>query len=209
MKNFIRIIFILVLITSSFSLNAQTNSNYRKYKFGIVAGANFIHYENFKGGEYSQFNEQTKWHIGLSFQYKWGRVLTYSIQPELRYSVFSTIVDPIIGPTNGEIITNSLELPINLQFGVQLSKIFRPFVQTTLYGSYITKQTGSFFDDGFNDFGPINRYSLGGGLGLGFEIWKFQLQCNYRWGFTKNNKENYYYNYLVPVGYSMSVGLLF
>ena len=37
MKNFIRIIFILVLITSSFSLNAQTNSNYRKYKFGIVA----------------------------------------------------------------------------------------------------------------------------------------------------------------------------
>lgn len=196
-----------ILVILLFLLTIQASvAQQQKLRFGVSGGLNYTQVENFAGGYYAQFDRISSWQIGVAAQYKWGGFLNYAIQPELRYLQSSTYVEPVIGPDFGVLKLHAVELPINFQFGMQLSKIFRPFVQATAYVSCIVGQDAELLD---KTLLPLNRFNLGLGAGLGFDLWKCQFQFNYRWGLTNINQNKEAFDKLLLGGFELSVGYYF
>lgn len=202
MKRFL--ILLPILTVCIVTCYAQDRCDSRRWRFGVVGGANYTQLESYGEGLYTQFDKQTMWHAGVSAQYKWGRFVNFSVQPELRYKVSVTDADPVIGPTYGSTKIGMVELPVNFQVGLQLSPIFRPFIQGSGHISYITNSSGI-----ISNVIPLNKFNAGLGAGVGFDLWKFQFQCNYRWNLTKLNKDKELFERLTLQGFEFTVGFMF
>lgn len=198
------------LLLSILPLSAQDRNNWRDHwKIGITGGVNLTQLENYGGGTYAFFDYTPSWHAGVTAQYKWGNFLNYSVQPELRYRQSTTDIESVYGTLFGRLDLGMVELPVNFQFGLQLSKIFRPFVQAGASLSYIVYKGGNYTELAMQNWNELNRFNVGLGLGVGFELWKFQIQCKYNWGVTRINRDKLPFNNLHFKGYEFSVGVLF
>ena len=81
------------------------------------------------------------------------------------------------GRASGDIKMNYLQLPVNLQWGVDLV-LFCPFIMVSPYIGYAIAKGDGFKDVGWSN---LNKFEYGVGLGAGLDIWKFQVSGRYCW----------------------------
>ncbi|MCX6285293.1 MAG: porin family protein [Bacteroidetes bacterium] len=182
----------------------------RPYRFGIKGGINYIHLENYGKGYYSDFDPKLGWSVGALFQYTRGGFLNYSITPEVLFTQSVTNVD-LLYITDCITTIQSIDIPLSFKLGLQLSKIFRPYVLVNIYGSYIIQEYGDFFstldEDHTQPSNHLNKLYFGVSTGLGFDVWKFELEGRYRWNLTKINTDDY--AALKQLGLELSCAFLF
>ncbi len=171
-----RIILILALLLPlSFQLSAQG-------RFGLLGGATF------STTKISELNvgSVTKYHAGITYQLRLP--LGFSVQPALQYHVKgSKLQGDATGAGKLDLSVGFLEVPVSLQWGPDLL-LFRPFVDVTPFIGYALNskmETVGIDADmsGFLKNSYVNRFEYGLGLGVGLEIWKFQVIGRYNWNF--------------------------
>ncbi|MEI6455549.1 MAG: porin family protein [bacterium] len=200
------IVLILIFACAINSVFAQE----KPYKFGVKVGVNYVHLENYGKGYYSDFDAKPGLSFGALFQYKFGGFVNYSIVPELLFTISRTDVD-LIYVTDCMTTIQTIDLPVNFKVGLQLSKIFRPYILGNIYGSYIVTYRGDIFnmldmDDGVAK-GKINKLFFGVSAGFGFDLWKFQIEGRYRWNLNRITSKDY--AKLKQMGLELSCSFLF
>jgi len=189
----------------------STFAQHKPFKIGIRGGLNYIHLENYGEGYYSDFDPKIGWCAGVLFQYTRGGFVNYSVVPELQFTSSVTDVD-LIYVTDCLATIQSVDLPVNFKLGLQLSRIFRPYILGNIYGSWIVAYEGDIFymlDDMDEDFvkKDINRFYFGIGAGAGFDLWKFQFEGRYRWNLNSISSDDY--SALKQMGLELTCAFLF
>ena len=198
---------ILLLIIASFtifSVNAQS-------KWGIKAGLNFKDMSDisFQSKDFG-FSNRTKWHTGLMFQAR-VPLIGLAFQPELIYTSKGVRpLDPTNNPVRSEFSIDYIELPVNIQWGINLL-LLRPYIQVSPYVCYALKKDGFLKD---MDWCNLNEWDYGIGLGAGVEVWRLQISGKYSWSLIETIKsfeditmDNLKYGKIR--GFELSVGFLF
>lgn len=150
--------------------------------FGVTGGATFsrLSKEVIKG------ENMTQYHVGGTVQI--SLPLGFSIQPSLIYNVKGSrfsLADTPAAPS-GNVTVGYLEVPVSLQWGPDLL-LFRPFLDVTPFVGY--GLNNRFSISGMEtvknswDGSSVNRWEYGVGIGIGLEIWKFQVIGRYNWNF--------------------------
>jgi hypothetical protein len=182
----------------------------RPLRIGIKGGINYIHLENFGTGYYADFESRPGWNVGILAEFTRGHFLNYSVAPELIFTESRTDVD-LIYATDYSAVIRSVDLPVNFRLGLQLSKIFRPYLLGNIYGSYIVSSSGGFFElldiDQSDSEKSLRKFYFGMSAGMGFDLWKFQIEGRYRWNLTKVNTDDF--ASLRQIGLELSCAILF
>ncbi|MEI8005874.1 MAG: porin family protein [Bacteroidota bacterium] len=199
------ILFLLLACTLSITYAQQ-----RPYRFGVKGGINYIHLENYGKGFYSDFAPKPGWSFGVLFQYTKGGFLNYSITPEILYTESITNVD-LLYITDSPATMQTIDIPLTFKLGLQLSKIFRPYILGNVYGSYLIKYYGNFFElldiDHTSPNANINKFYFGVSAGMGFDLWKFEIEGRYRWNLVRINTDDY--SALKQMGLEFTCAFLF
>lgn len=183
MKN--RLVAFLAVAVAAFSFSGLDAS--AQGRFGVIGGMTF------SNAERQTLNRGTmnKYHAGVTYQLKLP--LGFSIQPSLMYHVKGAKLEDVIPGAEvnntSDLTIGYLELPVSLQWGPDLL-LFRPFLDVTPYIGYGLNNRMDAYIDGLrpsdpvkNDWSELNRWEYGLGLGVGIEIWKFQVIGRYNWNF--------------------------
>lgn len=175
MRKYISIITVVIAIFTVSSLEAQV-------KFGIKGGMNFTSYSYYEFGNISEaVNSHTGFNAGLAVNFKlpYG----FAIQPELLYVSKGARFS---GDAKFHLIADYIELPVNIQVGLDLIMI-RPFLAVTPYIGYAVRKNVSSLDSesSMSDWGLMNRFEYGVGIGGGVDFWRMQLSVRYNWNFGK------------------------
>ena len=165
---------------------------------GVKGGLNFNNIKDISVSNHNVSWNSTGWHAGVLLQAKLP--LGFALQPELLYSVRS------YGSDNYKFDLKYVELPLNLQWGVDLL-IFRPFVMAGPYISYLASTGGR-----AKDWEGVKNLDYGLGIGFGIDVWKIQITGKYNWGFGKLGniqKDDWKINDSTLSVFQLSLGLLF
>ncbi|MCL2727111.1 MAG: PorT family protein [Bacteroidales bacterium] len=182
----------------AFGLSAQTH-------FGIKGGLNFSSHKDIKfkeGGNSSVSWNSTGWHAGILVQAKLP--LGFAFQPELLYSVRK--FDSKISTANYKFDFSYVELPLNLQWGIDLL-IFRPYVFAGPYVSYLASMGGK-----AKEWDGVKNLGYGCGAGFGIDLWILQITGKWNWAFGTLGdigKSDIVFGSSNLNGFQLSVGLLF
>lgn len=182
-------------------LSAQVN-------YGVIGGATF------STTSIKEINKgtMTQYHAGATLRVKLP--VGFSIQPSLLYQVKGATMD--LSMFEGDMTISFVELPISLQWGPDLL-LFRPFLDVTPFVGYAL--SNKFKTEGLvikNDWDDINRWEYGVGVGVGLDIWKFQVIARYNWNLGSLSKPDTNMNFgefasqnLTFGGFTLSAAFLF
>lgn len=199
MKSFLSI----VAVFAAF-LFAGTKASAQIGHFGVIGGLTFskANVSEIKNLNYTGF------HAGVAYQL--DLPLGFSIQPELVYQQRGAKYnDPAKNMSVGFI-----ELPVNIQWGPDLV-LFRPYLMLSPYVGYAVMNrrydpvnTNVLLK---NQWDGVNRFEYGVGLGIGVEIWKFQLSGKYCWslGNVFDRKIENLFDDAKFGGFQLSLAILF
>lgn len=182
---------ILLLVTAFMLLSVPGFS-----QFGIKGGFNFTSFGDIDLGKdatyKTAFEKKTGYHVGLLYKVKIP-MIGLAIQPELLFSKVTgelyvsqngssgSITRSSMESSDGEIKMTYLQLPVALQWGVDLM-LFRPYLQAVPYiGLTMAHDHGS----NRNLRWDIDKLRYGIGLGAGIDIWKLQISGKYNWDLGK------------------------
>ncbi len=166
-----------VALSLMFSVQASA-----KGRFGFTGGMNF----NTAKFENVSLKASAGWNAGITVF--WDLPLGFSLQPALVYN--QTNLD--FSNTSTGIKSykkNSAELPFSVQWGPDLL-IFRPFLDFTPHVGYgisneikytATSSIGNPEASGIDGTSGLNKFYWGVSVGVGLNVWKFQLLARYRW----------------------------
>ena len=149
-------------------------------RYGVIGGATFSKLSNTDLlGE-----NMTQYHAGATVQVKLP--LGFSIQPSLIYNVKGSKVGLPDVPDSppADFTVGYLELPVSVQWGPDLL-VFRPFLDVTPYIGYALNNqlSGAGLSSQTNSWTGLNRFEYGLGVGIGLELWRFQVIGRYNWSF--------------------------
>ncbi len=150
-------------------------------RYGVIGGATFSKLSNTDLlGE-----NMTQYHAGATVQVKLP--LGFSIQPSLIYNVKGSKVGLSDVPDSppADFTVGYLELPVSVQWGPDLL-LFRPFLDVTPfvgYGLNNKLSSGDVVTRNSWSGNGVSRWEYGLGVGIGLEIWKFQVIGRYNWNF--------------------------
>lgn len=150
-------------------------------RYGVIGGATFSKLSNTDLlGE-----NMTQYHAGATVQVKLP--LGFSIQPSLIYNVKGSKVGLPDVPDSppADFTVGYLELPVSVQWGPDLL-LFRPFLDVTPfvgYGLNNKLSSGDVVTRNSWSGNGLSRWEYGLGVGIGLEIWKFQVIGRYNWNF--------------------------
>ncbi len=171
-------VMLIILSVSAAKADAQS-------RYGVIGGFSFSH-----ASDINNRGSMTKYSAGVTYQLKLP--LGFSVQPSLIYHVKGTRPGEIQGEpgVNMDITAGYLELPVSFQWGPDLL-LFRPFLDVTPFigvgiNNHISgSATGKTLLDERNLWGRngIARMEYGLGLGVGIEVWRFQVIGRYNWNF--------------------------
>lgn len=172
--------FIMVIALCVMTFWSSTDSIARG--FGVTGGASFVNLNQAKTGMV------TGYHAGLT--YKFDLPLGFAIQPSVLYHLKGSVVeDAYANGSSLDLKTGYVEVPVSFQWGPDLI-LFRPFLDVTPFVGYGVNNTikgKPLLDTAVeiynNKWDGLNRLEYGLGLGLGLDIWKFQLVGRYNWNF--------------------------
>lgn len=152
------------------------------FKIGVRGGIDFVSMSRFELGYISEsVSSHTGFNAGLAFSFDLP-VRGLTIQPELNYVSKGALFR---GESDIHFKTGYIELPVNIQAGLDLI-LLRPYIMVSPYIGYaVYKQPG------FLDWNSINRFEYGIGVGGGIDFWRLQLQVKYNWniGSLVRNKD--------------------
>lgn len=168
--------FLAIALIAAFAIAGT--ANVAKAQFGI------------KGGIYttklSNINKEFKFKDNIGYQagilYSHHVTPGFVIQPELLFINRTATIAPkqsMPGATNEKIELQYLQIPLSIQYGFNLV-VVRPYVQAVPHISYAigkNHNAGSWDD--------LNRFTGGVGLGVGADLWKFQVNVRYNWDISK------------------------
>lgn len=142
------------------------------FKIGVKGGINFTSMSRFELGYISEsVRNYTGFSAGLAFSFDLP-VQGMTIQPELNYISKGAMYN---GPENFRFRTDFIELPVNLQVGLDLI-LLRPYLMVSPYIGYAVHKLPEEMP-----WSGINRFQYGIGIGGGVDFWRFQLQVKYNW----------------------------
>ena len=181
--------FLLVAAFAAAFVLAGTSMASAQLRYGVIGGATFSRM-NGKLPDMIKGENMTQYHAGATLQIKLP--LGFSVQPSLIYHVKGTRPGEIQGEpgVNMDITAGYLELPVSFQWGPDLL-LFRPFLDVTPFigvgiNNHISgSATGETLLDKRILWGRngIARMEYGLGLGVGIEVWRFQVIGRYNWNF--------------------------
>lgn len=167
MKRFLSIVAVFAAL-----MFAGTKASAQIGHFGVIGGLTFskANVSEIKNLNYTGF------HAGVTYQL--DLPLGFSIQPELVYQQRGAKYQTGIRDMH----VGFIELPVNIQWGPDLV-LFRPYLMLSPYVGYAVTSQRIITDNVVirNDWDNINRFEYGIGLGIGVEIWKFQVSGKYCW----------------------------
>lgn len=156
-----------VFLLSAVSLHAQKG-------FGFKAGMNFNSMSDLEFNDLKQsVNRKTGFHAGVLYQ--WDLPAGFALQPELLYVQKGGSVSD-----KGDFTMHYLQLPVNLQWGLNLV-LFRPFVMVSPFLSYQISKDSNISGLKWD----TQKLGYGIGLGAGLDLWKFQVSGKYNWDLGK------------------------
>lgn len=142
------------------------------FKIGVKGGINFTTMSRFELGYISEsVRNYTGFNAGVAFSFDLP-VQGMTIQPELNYVSKGTMYR---GPENFRFRADFIELPVNLQVGLDLI-LFRPYLMVSPYIGYAVYKLPQEVE-----WSGINRFQYGVGIGGGVDFWRLQLQVKYNW----------------------------
>lgn len=116
------------------------------------------------------------WHFGAGFQT--ASIAGFSLQPEVLYKVKGVSLDDFLS-----LRMNYLEIPVNLQWGVDLL-IAKPFIFAAPFvGFNLSTKFSTESSYALTLSKNVKKLEYGFGAGAGLEIGKFQLTLKYNWNF--------------------------
>lgn len=151
-------------------------------RYGVIGGATF---SKFNKSEIFKGENMTQYHAGLTLQLKLP--LGFSIQPSLIYQVKgSKLGVQELTAAATDLSVGYLELPVSVQWGPDLL-LFRPFLDVTPFVGYglnnkLSMVGTDVIKNAWSENG-LSRWEYGIGVGIGLEIWKFQVIGRYNWNF--------------------------
>lgn len=176
--NLIHILFLGLALASGTMAYAREKEDSDKsyassfFKVGIKGGIDFISMSRFEMGYISEsVSSHTGFTAGVAFSFDLP-VRGLTIQPELNYVSKGAMFR---GQDNISFRTDYVELPVNIQAGLDLI-LLRPYLMVSPYIGYAVYK-----EPGFVDWNNINRFEYGIGIGGGIDFWKLQLQVKYNW----------------------------
>jgi hypothetical protein len=200
--------FLIICLHALISVAAFTQP--AAFRIGVKGGVNYIHLENYGGGYYGDFEAKPGWNLGVIAEFSRGSFFSYSLAPEILLTESSTDVD-LIYVTDFAAVIRTIDVPINLRAGLRLSKIFRPYLLGNVYGSWIVSDTGKFFElldiDNSDSETSLRKFYFGMSAGMGFDLWKFQIEGRYRWNLVRINTDDF--KSLRQMGLELSCAILF
>lgn len=211
-------LFAVVLMAAATAATADAG------RFGIKGGIN-MNSLDFKNGN-------TPATLGYQAGITWQMDLPlgFAIQPDILYHVKAANFDEL----DSQLGFGYVEVPVNLQWGLRFAdRNIRVFAQASPFIGYAVAQTGetssvlgelSKYEDLLGQVGVntdelankwegVNRFSYGAGLGVGVQLWAFQITAQYNWNFgSLMNIENASwgdFNETNFSGYTISVAFMF
>ncbi len=173
---------LVLLIVVAFAALLFAGQASAQHNFGIIGGVNF------SSTNIKEFNRgtMTQYHAGLTYRAKLP--FGFSIQPSLLYQVkgAKTISEGVDSNTN----VGYLEMPVSFQWGPDLI-LFRPFLDVTPFVGYgLNNQYWSQAAGQVNNaWGGLSRWEYGVSVGVGLDIWKFQVIARYNWNLEELSKD--------------------
>lgn len=173
----------LVIMLASVMMMAGALSSVAQSRYGVIGGMNF------STSKFKEINRasMTQWHAGLT--YKLDLPLGFSVQPSLVYHVKGAKLNVPQAGDPGQVSDFNIrmgfvELPVSLQWGPDLL-VFRPFLDVTPYIGYALNNqlSGAGLSSQTNSWTGLNRFEYGLGVGIGLELWRFQVIGRYNWSF--------------------------
>lgn len=174
---------LLILLVSAAALLFMSPAGaFAQGRFGVIGGMTL------SNAERQSLNRSTmnRFHAGVTFQMKLP--FGFSIQPALMYHVKGAKLGGVIQNTElnntCDLTIGYLELPVSVQWGPDLL-LFRPFLDVTPFVGYglnnkLSIPGADVIKNTWNG-NAISRWEYGLGLGIGLEIWKFQVIGRYNW----------------------------
>lgn len=175
-----------IIMAAAFVLSlmfANIADSSAQLRFGVTGGATFSKLSK----QTLNAENMTQYHAGVTMQVKLP--LGFSIQPSLIYNVkgsrFGVSEAAATSAGSADLTVGYLELPVSIQWGPDLL-LFRPFLDVTPFVGYGLNNKLTFdnaaasIKNSWSSSG-INRWEYGLGLGVGLEIWKFQVIGRYNW----------------------------
>lgn len=169
------------------------------FRFGIKAGLNFTNMSGVNDVFEDNFlKTYTGFNAGLIFNF--DLPLGFEISPELLYVHSGQRLEAnAFGDAftaSGTLSNGTLRLPINIQWGIGIKNIIKPYVVVSPYvgGVLFGKVKGEISSIiGANGEGNIcehlNRFQYGIGVGAGIYIWKFQVAFKWNWDLNPTFKQ--------------------
>lgn len=173
----------LVIMLVSVMMMAGALSSVAQSRYGVIGGMTF------STSKFKEINRasMTQWHAGLT--YKLDLPLGFSVQPSLVYHVKGAKLNVPQAGDPGQVSDFNIrmgfvELPVSLQWGPDLL-VFRPFLDVTPYIGYALNNqlSGAGLSSQTNSWTGLNRFEYGLGVGIGLELWRFQVIGRYNWSF--------------------------
>lgn len=171
MKKTIQIITLIIGILWSGDLVSQP-------RIGVKGGLSYSSFSAFEVGVLSEaVNSYTGYNSGIAVCF--NLPLGFAIQPEL---LFVSKGADFTGNSTLQIRNSYLELPVNLQWGLDLL-LFRPYLSITPFMGYslsssMKVKSGSQISIDPNYF---RRVDYGVAIGGGLDVWRLQLSAKYKW----------------------------
>jgi opacity protein-like surface antigen len=175
MKKLFTIVIAAVLLITSANLNAQDKTT----RIGVKGGLNISNVtgsirEDFSG----VFKSYTGFHAGIVLNVKLP--LGFAFQPELIYSQNGTKIESeLLGASTG-LKVGSIQLPLGIQWGIKLGPV-RPYATVVPYIGYALSHNLDVAIDQETLKKYWNAFDWGVGVGVGIDIWKFQVSAKYNW----------------------------
>ena len=173
----------LVIMLASVMMMSGALSSVAQSRYGVIGGMTF------STSKFKEINRasMTQWHAGLT--YKLDLPLGFSVQPSLVYHVKGAKLNVPQAGDPGQVSDFNIrmgfvELPVSLQWGPDLL-VFRPFLDVTPYIGYALNNqlSGAGLSSQTNSWTGLNRFEYGLGVGIGLELWRFQVIGRYNWSF--------------------------
>ena len=143
--------------------------------FGVTGGASFVGFQEVGAGLTSGY------HVGLT--YKLDLPLGFAIQPSILYHMKGSVVDGAYADGQSlDFKAGYLEVPVSIQWGPDLI-LFRPFLDVTPFVGYGLNNNISGTRTLKNQWEDMKRLEYGLGVGIGLDVWKFQVIGRYNWNF--------------------------
>ncbi len=175
---------IAAILWTSVSIDAQN-------RCGVIGGFSFS-----QASEVANRGTMTRYSAGVTYQFRLPA--GFSIQPSLLYHSKGVRAGNVNTGANMDLTVGYLELPVSFQWGPDLL-LFRPFLDVSpyigvgLHNKMSCKGAAapeSFTEKNIWQTAGVARMEYGVGVGIGVEIWRFQIIGRYNWNFGSLYKEN-------------------